>query len=303
MQVYRALSRFFPDSYRAKLLAVVLCCSIVPMLALVFWLLWNNNADPVRVIFGTLVGLTVTFLGTLLSLLLIYRLLDPLRRAVDALDAYHLDQQLPRLPEYGGDEIGRLMRGINRCLRGIDAGRRELERHALEDPLTGAMNRRGCEQALAESVAACNRQDTYFVLFVIDLDNLKPINDEHGHAAGDLALVSVVSSAHECCLGKHDWIGRWGGDEFLLGMREELEPAKDRIKAWLAALAAPGDGALPVHVSVGCAHYQPGLDPMQLYRQADTAMYQAKFSGGRALVCHSTLAATSAAAVNAQSAA
>lgn len=289
MKVYRALSRLFPRSYSAKLLAVVLVCIALPMLALVLWLLWNNGIAPEGLIMGVSVGLAATLTGTLVALLLLYRLLDPLRRAADALDAYYVDQRLPALPEIGGDEIGRLMRGINRCLCGIDAALRDLERHALQDPLTGAMNRRGCEQALAAAVARSDGIDRPFVLFVIDLDNLKPINDEYGHSAGDRALMTLVDSAAECCLGAEDWIGRWGGDEFLLGIHDGLSSATDRVAAWLKVLSSPTEGRVPVRVSAGCAHYQPGQDPWQLYRQADRAMYEAKFSGGNKLVCHSTL--------------
>lgn len=286
MRIYNVLSRVFPRSYRAKLLAVVLCCTLLPMLALVGWLLANNGEDPGHLVLGTTIGLSATLAGTFLSLLLIYHLLNPLRRAADALDAYYCDQALPRLPTGGSDEMGRLLRGIHRCLHGIDAGLQELERHALEDALTHSLNRRGCEQAMARSVAEGMQRNEPFVLFVIDLDNLKPINDQQGHAAGDRALVAVVESARACCLGPRDWIGRWGGDEFLIGMHDAIAPAQDRIRAWLRVLARPRDGALPVLVSAGCAQWVPGQDAVQLYRQADSAMYEAKFSGGHRLVCH-----------------
>lgn len=288
--VYRVLSRIFPYSYRAKLLAVVLCCTLLPMLALVGWLMLNNGTAPERLALGVTVGLAATLVGTVASLLLIYKLLDPLHRAADALDDYYTRQKLPNLPLAGEDDIGRLMRGIDRCLRGIDAGRRELERHALEDALTGVMNRRGCEQSLCESVAS-TRHGGSFVLFVLDLDNLKPINDVHGHAAGDRALVSLVESARTRCLDSRDWIGRWGGDEFLIGLHDELESAKDRIRAWLRLLAQPVDGGQPVLVSAGCSHHRPDQSAVELYREADKAMYRAKFSGGRQLVCYSTMEA------------
>lgn len=286
MRVYNGLSRVFPRSYTAKLLVVVLGGTLLPLLALVSWLLANNSAPPERLVVGTAVGLSATLAGTFVSLFLIYRLLEPLRRAADALDAYRRHHALPRLPMGGSDEMGRLLRGIHRCLYGMDAGLRELERHAMQDALTGAMNRRGCEQALQASVAEAMLGSTDFVLFVVDLDNLKTINDEHGHATGDAVLRAVVESANACCLGKQDWIGRWGGDEFLIGMREGLCPAQDRVATWMEVLARPGENEVPVFVSAGCARYRPGQDAVQLYRQADQAMYLAKFSGGRRLVSH-----------------
>ena len=283
MSVYRLLARLFPRSYRARLLTVVFVCTSLPMQALVVWLLLNGNSEPERQILGTTIALLATFAGTLVSLFLLYKLIEPLRRAADAVDAYYHNQQLPRLPDAGPDEMGRLMRGINRCLRGVDAGVRQLERHALQDPLTEALNRRGCEQALQDSVAAAARDQAPFALVVVDLDNLKPINDEHGHAAGDRALIRLVEAAR-LWLGEQDWVGRWGGDEFLVGIHDDLGPARQRVTAWLASLADPGGTGFPVQASAGCACYS-GQDAMHLYREADAAMYEAKFAGGNALVC------------------
>jgi diguanylate cyclase (GGDEF)-like protein len=288
MRSYAALSRVFPRSYRAKLIAVVLVFTLLPMLVLVGWLMANNNAAPERVLVGTVIGLSLTLLGTALALLLIYKLLQPLRTAVAALDAYAQHRQLPELPveATAQDEMGRLLRGIQRVLHTVDAGRRQLERHALEDSLTDALNRRGAGHALRASVAQAAASGEPFVLCVVDLDNLKTINDEHGHAAGDYALVSLVQSARECCLASSDWIGRWGGDEFLLGLHADPDVAMDRVRVWIDVLARPEPDTRPVLVSVGAAAWRPDLDAAQLYRQADAAMYRAKFAGGRRLVAH-----------------
>lgn len=283
MFLYRLLARLFPRSYRARLLTVVFVCTSLPMQALVVWLLLNGNSEPERQILGTTIALLGTFAGTLVSLFLLYKLLEPLRRAADAVEAYYENQRLPLLPDAGPDEMGRLMRGINRCLRGVDAGVRKLERHALHDPLTEALNRRGCEQALQESVASAARDRVPFALVVVDLDNLKPINDEHGHEAGDLALIRLVESAR-ARFGDRDWVGRWGGDEFLIGIHDELGPTRQRIHDWLASLGAPSGVGFPVQASAGCAFYR-GQDAMTLYREADAAMYEAKFAGGNTLVC------------------
>lgn len=290
MKIYRGLTWIFPRSFRAKLMSVVIVCTTLPVSVFALWLMWNNGAPPEQLLWGTAVATAVTLTGAVGALFLIYQLLSPLRHAADALDAYYTEQQMPRLPECGDDEMGRLLRGLNRCLRGIDAGVRQLERHALEDPLTGAMNRRGCEQALAESVAAATADGLSFVLFVVDLDNLKTINDEYGHAAGDRALRELVGTASHCLQGR-EWIGRWGGDEFLLGLHDEVGSARQRVAAWLQALASPRDVGLPVYASAGCAEYHQH-DAMHLYREADAAMYEAKFSGGQRLVCHSAARAT-----------
>lgn len=289
MRLYRTLAVCFPRSYRAKLLVIVFSGTTLPVALLACWLMLNNGAPPELVLVGTLTAVCLTLVGTLLAIIALYHLLAPLRCAADALDAYYDKHVLPQLPELGlpgeEDEMGRLLRGLNRCLRGIDTGMRELEHQALQDTLTGAVNRRGCDQLMAEAVRAATATSSPLVLAVADLDNLKPINDEHGHATGDHALVTLVSSAGRW-LRRDEWIGRWGGDEFLLVLHDPLPGAMQRLTDWMEDLATPDEAMLPVKISVGCANWRPGEDATQLYRRADRAMYDAKSAGGGQLVCH-----------------
>jgi diguanylate cyclase (GGDEF)-like protein len=282
--VYRALSRVFPRSFRAKLMAVVLGCIMLPLVVFIGWMLAATSSD--RLLSGAMLATLVTLAGTFVALLLLYQLLSPLRLMADVVEAYHREQRLPELPEDGRDEMGALMRGINCGLREIDQGMRELQRSALEDPLTGALNRRGSEKSLLECVERAEHDGTPLVLYVVDVDNLKPVNDAYGHAAGDRMLVDLVTHARGW-LGERNWIGRLGGDEFLVCVHEGLDAANARVQRWLDELAAPrGDGRQVVRASAGCAQYRPGLDALQLYREADAAMYRAKSSGGARLVCH-----------------
>lgn len=284
MRLYDLLSRLFPRSFSAKLLAVAFVGIHIPLLLLIAWLVWQTELAGAQMWTVAGVVLVATLLGTGGTLWVLYRLLAPLRAAAEALDVYYAEQRLPLLPEYGEDELGRLLRGINRSLRGIDAGLQDLKKHALVDPLTEALNRRGCEQALLDSVAAAQREGWPFALFVIDMDNLKPINDRHGHAAGDQVLVRLVESAFDW-LGAQDWIGRWGGDEFLIGVHAPEHEAALKLNQWLSGLEQAPDGQIPVHASAGCAVCRAGEPASALYRRADAAMYRAKFSGGRQLVC------------------
>ena len=285
MRVYRALSKVFPTSFRAKLMAVVLVCTILPIGVFAVWLLANNGADPERLLTGTAVAVLITLLGTLLSLLLIFQLLSPLRLVADAIETYFSERKLPVLPEAGDDEIGVLMRATHCGLQRIHDGVAELERYAVEDPLTHALNRRGSEQALARSIARAEHGALPLVLYVVDVDNLKPVNDVYGHAAGDDMLINLVERARSWLTGD-DWIGRWGGDEFLLCMHEALPIANTKVQLWLDDLATPRGDGIVVRLSAGCAHHQPGLDAMALYHEADAAMYMAKATGGGKLVCH-----------------
>ena len=97
-------------------------------------------------------------------------------------------------------------------------------------------------------------------------------------------LIDLVDAAKKW-LRDGDWIGRWGGDEFLICIHDRPHSANARVRRWLLELAKPRADGIAIRVSVGCAQYRPGIDAMQLYREADTAMYAAKSQGGATLVC------------------
>ena len=281
--VYRALSRVFPRSFRAKLMTVVGGCTLMPLAVFVAWLLIHDGATPGQLLLGAGLAVIVTLGGVLVALFLLYHLLTPLRMMADVVEAYQREHRLPELPEYGRDEVGQLMRGINYGLREIDKVMRELERSALEDPLTHALSRRGSDRELSACVARAEH-GVPLVLYVVDVDNLKPVNDEHGHVAGDRMLIDLVESAGRR-LEEGDWIGRWGGDEFLICIHDQQAAANQRVLEWLRELALPRADGIPISVSVGSAQYRPGIDALQLYREADAAMYAAKAQGGARLVC------------------
>ena len=283
MRVYRALSRVFPHSFRAKLMAVVVGGTLVPSLGFAVWLMRNNGAQPDHLLSGVLIAVALMIVGAVVSLLLVFQLLAPLRCVAEAIEDYERDQTLPSLPEHCEDELGQLMRAASCGLQRIDESRRELQRMALECPLTHALNRRGSEHALLDSVERAEREGTPLALYVVDVDNLKPVNDQLGHAAGDSMLVALVEGAR-AFLGEGDWIGRWGGDEFLVALHDTLPSANARVERWLEQLSA-ADRDIQVRASVGCAPYRPGEDAMRLYREADAAMYRAKAAGRGKLVC------------------
>ncbi|WP_386754591.1 GGDEF domain-containing protein [Lysobacter yangpyeongensis] len=281
--VYRALSRVFPHSFRAKLMAVVAGCTLLPLGVFLAWLLLHDGPTQQQLVLSVSLTVIVTLLGVLAALFLLYHLLTPLRMMVDVVQAYQHEHRLPELPEDGRDEVGLLMRGINCGLREIDDGMRELEKHALEDPLTHALSRRGSDRSLHECIEHAE-QGQPLMLYVLDVDNLKPVNDVYGHAAGDRMLTDLVTTSQRW-LRDHDWIGRWGGDEFLICIHDEPSPANERVQHWLRDLAAPRPDGIPISVSIGCAQYRPGTDAAELYREADAAMYAAKARGGSMLVC------------------
>lgn len=169
-------------------------------------------------------------------------------------------------------------------LRSIQRERAHAEQRAARDPLTGLLNRRSLLE-MAQSVWNKARYGTQDLsLIMLDLDNFKRLNDCHGHAAGDAALVAAGQVLHRAV--RHgDGVARWGGEEFLLLLPDtKLEAAialAERLRQDIAAIRLPaGDGELGFTASFGiaCKAEEDSLD--RLITTADNFLYQAK-KGGR----------------------
>ena len=153
----------------------------------------------------------------------------------------------------------------------------ELWELALVDELTGLHNRRSflhlAEQAVKEAARAGRPVITLFV----DVDQMKTINDHHGHAEGDRALRLVAGALQAACRSA-DIIGRLGGDEFAILLTEatEMDGIEGRIAHHMARAADTAGYGLSV--SVGAARCEPGEECRieDLLQTADQAMYQQK---------------------------
>ncbi|MGM9490889.1 diguanylate cyclase [Ideonella sp. YS5] len=160
-----------------------------------------------------------------------------------------------------------------------------LEEAALRDPLTGLLNRRGCERALHALLA--DRRGAPLSVAMVDVDHFKSINDAHGHAAGDHVLAALGRLLREH--GRpHDVVARLGGEEFLLAWPGS-SPAQaaeiaERLRQEVAGrdwrIAAAG---LRVSISIGVAALLPaaagGSTLGELLADADAALYRAKRAG------------------------
>lgn len=155
---------------------------------------------------------------------------------------------------------------------------RELRRLAMSDPLTGCFNRRGTEEVAMDRVEAARVHARPFALLVLDLDELKGINDSAGHAAGDMAL-SLLANELRALMDRNDALGRIGGDEFVLLLDNRNEASAlafaETLRTRLEMLA-PVAG-YPISVSVGAAELRDGVDDFPaMLRRADKAMYVTK---------------------------
>lgn len=164
-----------------------------------------------------------------------------------------------------------------------EAGER-IEQLAHYDTLTGLPNRFLFRQRALESIELARRSDQPLALLFLDLDRFKYINDTQGHEAGD-QLLQEISGRLRQCVRASDLVGRLGGDEFLVLLREIARPEDAAVVARkiIDAVGAPMDlafGEAQVGCSIGISLLgENNADLESLLRAADTAMYAAKDAG------------------------
>ena len=160
----------------------------------------------------------------------------------------------------------------------------ELRHQAFHDSLTGLANRALFEDRLAHALAGLPRSGSGLTVLFVDLDDFKTVNDSLGHSAGDELLRAVGERLHHNLRGT-DTVARLGGDEFgvLLEDAPTFTAAAETARRLLAALGPPfliEGRQLNVSASIGIALSDPYSETMQLMRNADLAMYEAKRRGG-----------------------
>lgn len=161
----------------------------------------------------------------------------------------------------------------------------KITRLALTDPLTGLANRNKFEHSINEMITLAKRDKNIVALLALDLDKFKPVNDEYGHAAGDLILKAVANNLL-LIFRETDLVARLGGDEFsvVLYAPDSIESIKrtlQRVITLIPTSVPYGKDQLSVGVSIGVAiqHYDTVFDLDVLMNNADSALYQAKESG------------------------
>lgn len=193
-------------------------------------------------------------------------------------------------PIYDGEGRFCGYRGVDVNVTELTKAKKDVERLALRDPLTGLANRRHLVEQYAHEASRAQRSGKAMSLLIIDLDHFKAVNDRYGHLAGD-ACLKCVTAVIESCLRNSDIAARLGGEEFIV-LLPETEERGARIVAekLLSSVAATEiqlhDEGLHITVSIGIATAQPAeMDDFdRIISIADTAMYEAK-KQGRNTVC------------------
>lgn len=151
---------------------------------------------------------------------------------------------------------------------------------AAVDGLTGCLRREAFQATLSGAVAEARASGGRLSLIVADVDDLKAVNDRHGHAGGD-AAIRMVATEIARGLRSNDIVGRLGGDEFAALMAgaplADAVAAAERVRAGVAAANGAGaDAAVKATVSIGVAELANGESATELMARADAALYAAK---------------------------
>jgi diguanylate cyclase (GGDEF)-like protein len=188
------------------------------------------------------------------------------------------------LPGRTGRALQVAINRLRASMRTAEEHRRELERAATHDGLTGLLNRAAALEIVERDLARVQRDGGSLMALFIDLDGLKGINDAHGHAAGDDAL-ELTADALRAATRDADVVARLGGDEFLVagaaGDGAAVGALAERIRQTVAAQVLPGDdGPVPLRCSIGIALSHPEHPTAEsLIHDADVALYAAKRAG------------------------
>lgn len=248
-----------------------------------------------------LLSAIIITLVTLIALFLLRRtLIQPLQTLNTQLQRLHSDRKLLGKPIKSRSniiEVNQLVDDFNLMAGELHHLYARLERMAYTDPMTRLPNRGLFNDYIDYLLSEYNGSGRRFALFLVDLDEFKRVNDEHGHEAGDMLLCETASRMNAVLrtpslsdnngisladITNHDLLVRLGGDEFaaVLAEIENDEQIDDIAKKLIAATQPPVqlyNTSLTIHLSIGIAIYPDDANGRaSLLRQADAAMYHAK---------------------------
>lgn len=181
-------------------------------------------------------------------------------------------------------EVGEMVDGFNFLVAKVRENERRMTLLAHQDALTSLPNRLSFQIRAQQMIALVERRKSRLALMFIDLDGFKPINDVHGHEAGDLLLQQVAGRLGES-VRKADMVARYGGDEFVVLLTDirDLEAAAGLAEKIIARLSQPfslNEVTVSIGASIGLAFLPDDAEDIEsLIAQADAAMYDAKRAG------------------------
>ena len=246
MRLYRATAFLFPRHYTIRMFLLCFLAVHMPLLAFLGFEVtrgaWHWQT------FAVLLGATVV--GSAFAIAALAGLLVPVAVATRGLRALRDGQQMQDIPAGGPDMAGELLESVAHALRSTSARLDELKGLALTDPLTGLLNRRGFVEQLEQLPTGAG------TLALLDGDRFKQVNDRLGHAEGDRVLRALADRLRDR-LRKQDMAARWGGDEFVILLRntdeQEARAIVKRVQLSLRRRPIARLDGRPINFSVGFA--------------------------------------------------
>ena len=274
----------FATSFRGKVVFAVIVSVMLPVAAMEIYFvgfspLRGKDLEQAILISGLAASAAAVFAYWALS-----TILRPILYTSRQLNLYLKDRVLPNLPAQYKDEVGSLMSNVNYITRSLHALMETSSQNGDIDHLTGVYNRRSAEHRLRDSIEMTRIRQNTLSFAIIDIDNFKSLNDMHGHDFGDLVLRQTGELLRRN-VRRSDWVGRWGGDEFVIsiqGGENEAAAMLSRIceLARKELFVAPDQSVHKITFSCGVCEWQDQMDSQSLFTKADEAMYTAK-RGGR----------------------
>jgi two-component system, cell cycle response regulator len=189
-----------------------------------------------------------------------------------------------------GTRIVRLQRALAERIDQLEVFNQRLEVLSLEDKLTGIPNRRALDEALEREWRRCLRAKSPFAAIMIDIDSFKNFNDSYGHQEGDECLRKIAKALWSCIHRASDFLGRYGGEEFMVLLPgvdcDGASIVANHLRAVVQALGIKHENCRSkiglCTISLGVALEIPSSNSSieDLIAHADAALYRAKELGG-----------------------
>jgi len=184
---------------------------------------------------------------------------------------------------------------LHESLMELERAKKQLEQLATIDSLTGIPNRRSIDDTLQREWLKAMRASEALAVMMIDIDHFKNYNDFYGHQAGDECLKQVAHALRASLRRPTDYIGRYGGEEFLILLtHSDWDKAKNMVEKIFEAirllnlphLASPTSAVVTISAGINVMIPTPKLSISSLIHHADEALYQAKHNGRNQFVLY-----------------
>ncbi|MFF3022493.1 diguanylate cyclase [Gottfriedia sp. NPDC057948] len=175
----------------------------------------------------------------------------------------------------------------------LESKKIELENLSSKDPLTGVLNRRGLHDLILSDLEKITETELNCSFLIFDIDNFKKINDEYGHTMGDFVLSQSAKLMKEL-IRNDDYLGRWGGEEFLIILPktpfQQSKELAERLRCAIEEHVFQYE-SLDIHITMtfGLSRFNPQKGVVESINRADKAMYAGKQSGKNCVICYEDL--------------